>query len=209
MGLTTSVIAAIPTTIGTAEAVSAQKKQDEADKRSAKFNLIVTLLDAVDYSVVLRDGFLYLQEKKNSRSEQTRGHPFLGYFFTHPGASIDADDREPTEGLVSTISSGTPMLNWIFVDDETGAIRHGTRTESLGHMVGPWGWTEDEQNLILDDDEGFVVFWQAGEWQVFFDIEGDGSGMPRNTKFEEVSLQRKLLCGYGSQLIKDSDRDRK
>lgn len=55
--------------------------------------------------------------------------------------------------MVSTISDDPPMLNWIFVDKDSGAIRYGSRKDSEGHVIGPWGWTEDEQFLIIDGDD--------------------------------------------------------
>jgi hypothetical protein len=78
-------------------------------------------------------------------------HRFNGYFFTYPG-------EEGHRGLVSTIQEDPPMLNWIFVDADTRAVRHAGRKDSIGHVIGPWGWSEDERWLTLRGSEkGFVV----------------------------------------------------
>lgn len=55
--------------------------------------------------------------------------------------------------MVSTISDDPPMLNWLYVDKDTGAIRYGSRKDSEGHVIGPWGWSEDEQFLVIDGDD--------------------------------------------------------
>jgi len=95
------------------------------------------------------------------------------------------------------------MLNWIFVDKDTMELRHGTRTDSLSHIVGHWDWTDDEVNLILEDDEGFVaVEEEDGSWKVYFDEAGDGSGLPEGRRRKEVCLRRQLLCGISSQFIR-------
>lgn len=45
------------------------------------------------------------------------------------------------------------MLNWLYVDKDTGAVRYGSRKDTVGHVIGPWGWSEDEQFLAIDDDD--------------------------------------------------------
>jgi len=80
-----------------------------------------------------------------------RGHRFDGYYFTYPG-------EEGHRGVVSTISVDPPMLNWIFVDAATRAVRFGSRKDSLGHVIGPWGWSADEEHLVLHgSSDGFIL----------------------------------------------------
>lgn len=74
------------------------------------------------------------------------GHKFNGYYFKYPG-------EQGYQGMVSTISDDPPMLNWLFVDKDTGGIRYGSRKDSEGHVIGPWGWSEDEQYLVIDGDD--------------------------------------------------------
>ena len=79
-------------------------------------------------------------------------------------------------GMVSTIADDPPMLNWIFVDKDTGFVRHGGRQETLGgHTIGPWFWTDDEQRLTLEEDDAqFVAVWMEEEkkWAIAYDRDG-------------------------------------
>jgi hypothetical protein len=80
-----------------------------------------------------------------------RGHRFDGYYFTYPG-------EDGHRGVVSTIADDPPLLNWIFVDAATRAVRFGSRKDSVGHVVGPWGWSGDERLLALHGSpEGFIL----------------------------------------------------
>lgn len=74
------------------------------------------------------------------------GHKFNGYYFKYPS-------EHGYQGLVSTIQDDPPMLNWLYVDKDTGAIRYGSRKDTVGHVFGPWSWSEDEQFLTIDDDD--------------------------------------------------------
>ena len=80
-------------------------------------------------------------------------------------------------GLVSTIADDPPMLNWIFVDKDTGFVRHGGRQETLGgHTIGPWFWTDDEQRLTLEEDDAqFVAVWLEEEKKRAIAYDRDGS----------------------------------
>ena len=219
MALALMIVGSIPTIIGTGEAISAQKKQEEAAKHTAKFNLLGSFAAqnedgdwiAAESFVVLKDGKvsepISFQNSRNKLmvnkqlyldhpAHPVQGHKFCGYYFNYPG-------RENCQGLVSTIQDDPPMLNWIFVDKDTMELRHGSRTDTLGHIVGHWDWTEDEENLILEDDEGFVaVEEEDGSWMVYFDEAGDGSGLPGGRKKMEVCLRGQLLCGISSQFIR-------
>lgn len=86
------------------------------------------------------------------------------------------------------------MLNWIFVDDETLQLRYGSKSDSLGNLIGPWGWTEDERLLVLDDLEGFVaVKEEDGTWGLYFDRYGDWSGLPDECRIVDIELKRVLI----------------
>lgn len=74
------------------------------------------------------------------------GHKFNGYYFKYP-------NEQGYQGMVSTIQDDPPMLNWLYVDKDTGAVRYGSRKDTTGHIIGPWGWSEDEQLLTMDDDD--------------------------------------------------------
>lgn len=74
------------------------------------------------------------------------GHKFNGYYFKYPS-------EQGYQGMVSTISDDPPMLNWLYVDKHTGAVRYAGRKDTEGHIIGPWAWSEDEQFLVIDDDD--------------------------------------------------------
>ncbi|PQE06717.1 hypothetical protein CJF30_00008625 [Rutstroemia sp. NJR-2017a BBW] len=200
MALFLATICAIPTVIGTAEAVSAQKKEDAIMKHKAKFFMTVDFsIDKEppkEAQVVLKDNKLYL----NHPDAPKQGHRFCGYYFGYPGTE--------EHGLVSSIQDDPPMLNWIYVDKETLEMKYGTRSETLGNLAHPWDWTEDEQNITLEEDEGFVAIEvEPGLWQLFFDENGDLSGLPKGKKIQEVCLKRMLMCGWNSQLIGKKKED--
>ncbi|PQE31132.1 hypothetical protein CJF32_00008459 [Rutstroemia sp. NJR-2017a WRK4] len=182
MALFLSTICAIPTVIGTAEAVSAQKKEDAIMKHKAKFFMTVDFSigkePPKEAQVVLKDNKLYL----NHPDAPKQGHRFCGYYFGYPGTE--------EHGLVSSIQDDPPMLNWIYVDKETLEMKYGTRSETLGNLAHPWEWTEDEQNITLEEDEGFVAIEvEPGLWQLFFDENGDLSGLPKGKKIKEASSE--------------------
>ncbi len=94
------------------------------------------------------------------------------------------------------------MLNWIFVDKDSLQVRHGSKTDSLDHVAGPWAWTEDEENVTLRDDEGFVAVEEdEGVWGVYYDLRGDFTGLPEGKRVVEISLRR-LMKGVGSKYIR-------
>lgn len=74
------------------------------------------------------------------------GHKFNGYYFKYPS-------EQGYQGMVSTIADDPPTLNWLYVDKHTGAVCYAGRKDTEGHIIGPWGWSEDEQFLVIDDDD--------------------------------------------------------
>ncbi|KAK9242792.1 hypothetical protein V1506DRAFT_546419 [Lipomyces tetrasporus] len=192
LGLLT--IAAIPTVVGISEATSAQKKQNAA----AKFNLTPIFYPSPpsylqgDWVVTLQEGRLWIEREK-----EVKGHRFNGFYFEYP--------PEPgTNGLVSSIQDDPPMLNWIYVDKDGLCLRYGSKSDSMGHIIGHWDWTEDEEDVTLRDDEGFVVVEEEDRrWGVYFDVNGDGSGLPSGRTTVGVSLTRKIALGVESKYIRD------
>lgn len=133
-------------------------------------------------------------------------HKFTGYYFTYPS-------EEQHLGLVSTIADDPPMLNWIFVDKDSHLVRHGSRQDTLGgHTVGPWGWSEDEQWLTLEGDDGsFVALEQENErWALYYDGDGrirrgemEGGGEDKQPpRWVAARLHRKLMFGMESRYVK-------
>lgn len=81
-------------------------------------------------------------------------------------------------------------------------VRHGNRSKSISHHVGPWDWTEgNELGMTFEGWEGFVAVkeeGEGGEWAIYFDrgddgLKGLGGGNGKRRKVE-IQLQRRL-CG--------------
>ncbi|KAI6778964.1 uncharacterized protein J7T54_002606 [Emericellopsis cladophorae] len=184
-------IAAIPTVTGVAQAVSAQQRQQESCKQQLKFMLTAMLpvegeLREAAFCVLV-DGQLYL----DFPDQPVPGHKFCGYYFKYPGP-------EQHQGLVSTICDDPPMLNWIFVDGSTGAVRFGGKKATEGHVIGPWGWSADEHFLTLQQDPASFRARKGedGRWSVYWDPEGEGAGLP-------LRLRRRMMQqGVESRYVK-------
>ena len=115
-------------------------------------------------------------------------HTVQAFYIQYPD-----DEREPTLGLVSTISDNPPMLNWIYVDKNTKRLKYGNRTQSREHIVGPWDWTDDESGLTIDNRETFAAVEEEPDvWAVYDD--GDLNSMVgKEQSVVKFKLERKLL----------------
>lgn len=130
------------------------------------------------------------------------GHKFCGFYFKYPS-------EEGHLGLVSTVSSETPMLNWIYVDRDTHAVRYGTRKETVGHIIGPWGFNDNETLLTLDGSTGGFIAkrepFQGAEICVVYwdpDVESQpGEGTV------QCMLRRRPLLGVESTYVKDQGKN--
>ncbi len=73
------------------------------------------------------------------------------------------------------------------------SLKYGARSETAGHILGPWSWTDDEEGLTLEEWEGFVAIEEEdGSWALYFDRNDEGSGLPEG-KTLEVSLNRRFI----------------
>ncbi|KAK2750008.1 hypothetical protein FQN55_002726 [Onygenales sp. PD_40] len=199
LGLLT--ITSIPTVIGVAEGVSEQKKANrrkDDEKRMAKFYLDVfcegdseTAKQLAGKRVVLRDNKVYL-DSRTPTSRAIPAHTAEAFYIGYPD-----EEREPTLGLVSSVSTDPPMLNWIYVDKDTMELKYGNRTQSRPHHVGPWDWTEDQVGLTMRGVEGFVAVEEdegEGVWGVYFDEDGDGlRRRAGGRRVVEISLERTMV----------------
>ncbi|KAF4981366.1 hypothetical protein FZEAL_2796 [Fusarium zealandicum] len=161
-------IAAIPTVTGVGNAVSAQKRQNESlSKEQQKFHLTFIMRHEGKLQEMGEGVVLYLNLPENP----VQGHKFLGWYFKYPG-------EEGHLGLVSMVSVDPPTLNWIYVDKDTHSLTYGARKDTIGHVIGPWGWSEDDRFLTLEEDyDSFVAVREQGpqgpRWAVYWDPEGD------------------------------------
>ena len=195
-------LAAIPTTIGVAEGVNAEDKENDAEtsskteaERMRKFNLecycesnSITAKEIHGGNVVLRNDKIYIESQSSEK-----GHTFEGFYISYP----DPDRPQPPPlGLVSSIPSDPPTLNWIYVDKETREVKYGNRTQSRAHIVGSWGWDAGEEGgpggLTLEGEEGAVAVETKDGWEVRWE-DGKGEIGVKGKKKLTVSLERKML----------------
>lgn len=124
------------------------------------------------------------------------GFRFNGFYFPYPGTEL--------QGLVSPIADDPPMLNWIFADAETGLLRHGGRKDSIGHVVGSWSWTKDEEYLVLENEQFFVAVQnEDGTWCVHYDKNEDLDEVLAPRDIVDIELHRELQLGVSSRLSRD------
>ena len=174
-------LAAIPTTIGVAEGVNSENKENDPEtsskteaERMRKFNLECyceskswKAKEVHGGKVVLRNDKIYIEPQSSSK-----GHTFEGFYINFP----DPDrPQSPPLGLVSSIASDPPTLNWIFVDENTREVKYGNRTQSRAHIVGSWGWDAGEEGgpggLTLEGEEGAVAVETEDGWEVRWEDE--------------------------------------
>lgn len=158
--------------------------------------------------------------------EPVPGHRLQGWYFQYPSEAGYL-------GMVSFVSDDPPALNWIYVDKDTHAVRHGGRQDTVGHVIGPWGWSSDETWLTLEGDNSrFVAVEQENKkWCVFYDPDGrirNGGGSAedaeegdsldeeeegleveerKRTKVEwlPVKLRRRMMLGMKSRYVKGAN----
>jgi hypothetical protein len=92
-------------------------------------------------------------------------------------------------------SKSPPALGWIYVDRDTREVKYGNKTTSMPHIVGRWGWTEDEVGVVLNSKrEMFVAVEEEDDmWAVYWDRKGDGAGLPEGKKVLEISMERQSI----------------
>ena len=155
--------------------------------------------------------------------EPVPGHRFQGWYFQYPSEAGHL-------GMVSFVSDDPPALNWIYVDKDSHMVRHGSRQETVGHIIGPWGWSSNEQWLTLEgEDAKFVAVEQENrKWCVFYDRDGKiqngdqsaeedsqdeegtgGEGSKRSKKppveWLPVKLRRRMMLGMESKYVKGAN----
>ncbi|KAI9167878.1 LOW QUALITY PROTEIN: hypothetical protein HJFPF1_04019 [Paramyrothecium foliicola] len=225
-------ITAIPTVIGVGQAISAQKKQNAAvSKEQEKFHMVAQLDDPDEPGVYEDAAVCIVKDKKagtNSWSFPVQqltifvgvylnlpdlpvaGHRFCGYYFKYPS-------EEQHLGLVTTISDDPPMLNWVYVNKDTHVVEFGGRKDTLEHVIGPWGWSEDEKLLTLEGNiDSFVAVREEGEsgeaggaggrWHVCWDPEEKMLAEMSPDRCRPVRLRRQPLLGMESRYVRDSER---
>ncbi|KAH8649118.1 hypothetical protein BX600DRAFT_474574 [Xylariales sp. PMI_506] len=191
------VINAIPTVIGVAEAIDAQKKQNQQAKERIKFNLTAKFSTSAsspvqEATVVLKDNKLYLDHPDHPVS----GFKFNGFYFGYPGP-------ENHQGLVSMASTDPPSLHWIYAHKDTGELRHGPRGDTVGHTIGPFNWSVDEEWLVLENTPVFLaVEGEDGAWSIYYDRDGTLRKQDlASRRVIDISLHRELQLGVSSRMV--------
>lgn len=68
-------------------------------------------------------------------------------------------------------------MGWIYAAKDTHELKYGNRSRSIEHVVGPWDWAGDADEIVTLEDkarEAFVAVDEGdGEWGVYFDRDGD------------------------------------
>lgn len=196
-------VAAIPTTIGVAEGVSAQGKENDSNtsppneaERMRKFNLECYCENSTGKAAQVHGGRVLLRDNKlyiDLPSLSSQGHPFEGFYISYP----DPDRPHPLPlGLVSTINKEPPILNWIYLDRQTRQMKYGNRTQSREHIVGSWGWDAGEEGgaggLTLEGGEGAVAVQTGEGWELRWENE-EGKIRAKGSSCLMVSLERKFV----------------
>jgi hypothetical protein len=203
----------------TSEVVRQQNREDREERpRLRDFHVDVFCeahsrkRDQVDKTmIVLKDGKLWLARKDAKTNmplpmegESRASHPFTGFYLDYVGERPQVDsmferlNRPPKiRGLVSTIAKNPRTLNWIYVDRRTMEVRYGSREQAYGHILGPFGWTEDEVGITLEQWEGFVAVEERKDvWAIYYDRDDD------NLR-EVVTRTRVLQCSLERRVIED------
>jgi hypothetical protein len=206
--------------VATSEAVRQQDRRDEEEQEWMRdFHLDVYCearsrkRDQVHGTmVVLRDKKLWLAPKDPrtnqplpAEGESKASHPFSGFFLDYTGDRPNVDPmferlNRPVKirGLVSTIEFKT--LNWIYVDKRTMELKYGSRDEADGHILGPFGRTEDGVGLTLENWEGFVAVEERrdsdshSKWALYYDREDNNlRDIVTRTRVLQCSLERRII----------------
>ena len=223
IGLPTAAGVSSGLTIAISEGVRQQERRETDEQaRMRDFHLDVYCeaksrkTDQVHNTiVVLKDGKLWLAPKDPRTKmplpmdgDSKPGHPFTGFFLDYSGERPNVDPmferlNRPAKirGLVSTIAQKPPTLNWIYVDRRTMELRYGSREQAHGHILGPFGWTDDEVGVTLEHWEGFVaVEERKDKWALYFDRDDDNL---RDT----VTRTRVLQCSLERRVVEDGTEE--
>jgi hypothetical protein len=93
-----------------------------------------------------------------------------------------------------------PKLNWVYVDKDARELKYGPRKEAKHHIIGPWDWTEeDQQGLTLAGEESLIAVEEEKGgygWAVYWDQDDDrlkGHDVGRQKRVLRCSLERNLI----------------
>lgn len=140
-------------------------------------------------------------EDAEEDNNASNGHPFAGYFLPYPESKF--------EGLVSTICEEPPILNWIYVDNDTHEVKYGIRLDAQDNVTGPFDCTRQDRRMTLEGWEGFVaVEEEEGLWALYFDRDDDGlrSKLGPGKRVLEVELWRREKRWKKDPLVRQEEQ---
>lgn len=211
LGILTAV-AACPAIIGTTEAVKQGQRQNAREEhRTRRCNLTVTLVrHSPTYSprfngarIVIHNGKLWIDTRPVITAAEEPLHPYTGYFLAYPDDKASFWREQgfaKGEGMVTTISDEQPpFLHWVYVDRNTGEVKHGIRRDAEPHVVGPWDVTKIDRRLTCEGWEGFVAVQEEDGshlWALYFDradngLRGEGKIGNEDKRMLYVDIWRK------------------
>ncbi|KAK5096335.1 hypothetical protein LTS08_007591 [Lithohypha guttulata] len=201
------ILTSIPTVTGVAQAVSAQKNKEQTDKddrRMKKFHVDIRCGSESAQGAALNEGRIVLKADRlwvgppNVVEKGGYGYVAEAFYIEYP----DPQRTPAPMGLVSQVQDDPPLLNWIYIDKKTMEVKYGNKSTSIDHYIGPWDWTEDEEQVVFDDMEAafinafYAVERLPGKWQLFFDMKGDlfANLLPASMKKVQVELHRNMIA---------------
>ena len=103
------------------------------------------------------------------------------------------------------MSDAPPALSGSFVDKDTQTVTYGEKKDTIGHVIGRWGWTENEHFLTLQGDhDSFVAVLKDGKWAVYWDPEGNiEDEIDDEEACQPVRLRRRPQLGMESRYVKN------
>lgn len=116
------------------------------------------------------------------------------------------------EGLVTTITDVAPIMNWIYVDQNTYEIKYGVRADAQHNLTGPFDCTRQDRRLTFDGWEGWcAVEERPGHWAVYFDVGDNGlqAKIAPGTRVLEIELSRKEKKFLKEPLARQQDQTTK
>ncbi|KAK7608367.1 hypothetical protein JOL62DRAFT_558531 [Phyllosticta paracitricarpa] len=182
-----------PAMLGSQEAIrQGQQKERREEHRARRCHLVVGCLTlsrrgrAIDgRQVVLKDNRLWI----DTGNHVTEGHhPFTGYYLPFPDCKY--------EGVVSTITSVAPILNWIYIDKNTYQVKYGVRVDAEPNLTGPFDCTRQDRRLTFEGWEGFTAVEEEPDlWALYFDRDDNGleGRKPPDARALEITLSRKEM----------------
>ncbi|KAF2704615.1 hypothetical protein K504DRAFT_340954, partial [Pleomassaria siparia CBS 279.74] len=185
-------IIAAPALLASQESIRQSQSQEKKEEhRARRCNLIASCVKSSVRSreidgrpLVLRNGKLYIDTGSSDGSPA--GHQYAGYYLPYPDTEY--------EGLVTTIMDEAPVMNWVFVDNESHEVKYGVRADAQPNITGPFDCTRQDRRLTFLGWEGWVAVEESPSiWAIYFDKDDDGlrSKVPPGTRVLEVELTRK------------------